>query len=693
MKNILSSPKIIVERLLMILIILAILYFIIACTAAVMTQPFSFDGAINAQVSKELVKNLRYATTYNRINYFDPRIQTGLPVLLPVAILFGLFGISFENGLIVNALYLVLLLLTVLFYLKYCLKISNGFILLFIFFFGGIPELFTYGFGLYGEIPTLFYFLLSVISLYFHHKNKKSIFLFYSGLSIGLGYLTKTVILISLPAFIFVAIFDYFFSNRYRILVYLKNSLWVCFGFCIPILIFETYKLVSLGFSQYLKWWNDQINVILMQAGVKSGFSDTNGLVAKFLNHYDQLAFFLQINKYLLGFLLLILLFLFLAILIYRAKNFLSDKKTTSLKEIIINNDFLVLIIVTLSYFAWWLLITSTQKAWYRRIINGVVLFDICLTIFIFVAYQFVKERIDKSSCIRKIPFTNLLPGLFVVIIFASSVISFLKTGNGRVTFEDSASKLASIQAGLFISTLPSNADMYGYDWWQAPIISFTSDRTFYDLNVETKFTENENSNEKYLVIDSYAYNISDFYYSVLEKYEHQLLFSADNNYIYQLVRRAAPPYLSFSDQEKQQVKLNYYDFRKTVISTDGYIVKNVYLDEKMESGKWAERESAYLLNYKNENLLQVFVIIPSVDKYLSSTGTKKIDVYINHNFIFQYEIIGSGLQEITIPFTIDDPQNYLEVELSSNFNVISEQDTRDLSFIIQAIGTLQNKE
>ena len=398
-----------------ILIALVMVIFIVKCVSVALTDVFSFDGGMNAQVAQNLAGKFAYATNYDSV-LFDQSIQTGLPVILPVAILFMIFGESFAAGLIVNAIYLILLAFAIKYYLKNCLKLNKFLILLAVILLYGTHDLFKFGFGLYGEVPMAFYLVLMLI--YFHKYEDVSNlkFLFMAGLFLGLGFLTKTVILICIPAILFAAIFDFMIKQRFTQGIWsgmkrlFKEYGMFVAGFLGPVLIFEIYKLVSLGVGGYLSWWKGQGVGILLQAGVKKGFSDTNGIYNKFTTHLGLLSSFTCISEVVITFLLLVVLLAFLAILIYGIFLFWRKRVPGDYEKTLFLKDLLILITVSLSYFGWWLLITPTEKAWYRRIFAGCILLEICLVLIVFLL---MKYRLKLAFGQGKIP--NILNSLVTV--------------------------------------------------------------------------------------------------------------------------------------------------------------------------------------------------------------------------------------------------------------------------------------
>ncbi len=660
---------------------IVLVFFTIKCISVVMTSTFSFDGGMNVQVAQNLVSDLAYATSYSGIIEFNRIIQTGSPIILPVALIFKVFGESFENGLIVNAIYIILLVFFMVYYLKYCINLNNYLILLAILLFCGTPQIYFYGFGLFGEIPALSYFILALILLHKYEKKSNSKFLFWAGILIGLSCLSKTVLLISIPAFIFVFFFDYIFKRRFSVKIYIQQYVLLPLGFLVPISIFEFYRLISLGFEVYCRWWSDQFTAVLLQAGLKRGYSDTNGFFNKFVSHLDSLSSYVIVNKNIILFVLLLLLLLFICILIYCIYIHWRKKKIVNGDTYPFSNDLMVLIIVTLSYFGWWLLITPTQKVYYRRIINGYILLELCIVVLIYSLDMFIKKILDRSKV-----GTNKLYGFSTIIIslilLTTSVVNIIKTNNYKISFIDGQKKTSIFEASEFIYTLPSESEFFGYGWWQAPNVAFASGRSFWDI-VDSKKKDNIGiQNENYLIIENM--NENDDYIEILSKYDNKLVFSNKDILIYKIIYRHLFLYPEFKEIERSQVNNNKIDF---TMPNSNIFVRNVYINDKNNSAKFAQRSSGYLLKYNNEKKLKIVTWFPSLSLYYSKQIELKI--YANKVLVKTYEIDHDGFQEFYIPLN-NIVGDTIEVSILCNTEIISKQDYRELSFLIKEMELLK---
>jgi hypothetical protein len=670
------------DNWLSIVIALFMILFIIKCVSIVLTTAFSFDGAIFAQISQNLEKHFEYATNYQG-KLFDPLITTGIPVTLPVAILFLLFGESFAAGLIVNAIYLILLVFVISFYLKKCLKLNNFLILLTIIMLCGTWDLFIDGFGLYGEIPMFFYFMLAVIFLHKHEDTSKSKFLFWSGLFLGLSFLTKTVILICVPALIFAVTFDFMVKRGLTLRMqaglkrFFQDYMMLPAGFLVPVFVFELYKLISLGIAVYIQMWKDQWIYVLERAGVKQGLPDTNGTFAKFITHLNIFSSFVGISKIIIVLMLVVLLISFLAILSYGIYHFWKKRLPEKTEKTLFSNDVLVMITVTLSYFGWWLIIVPTQTAWYRYIFIGYILLEICLVMIVSLLVKFGLTLAPKT---RKIPY--ILYRVFIVgyisLLLVGAGYNFIHTKNYLISFKDSPDKTAVLEAGQYIRNLPKSARIYGYAYFQAPVVAFASGRTFDNLLSNSETLNAGPLNDKYFVVDFYAYYLDpDVYQNILGQYDNRLVFSQGKNSIYQLNSRPLFAYEDFSDSEKRQVSYSKIDFTRDNLDA---FVRNVYVEEKNNFGKWAQEVSGYLFKYNRESTLKIDLWFQNLEKY--DQKPIELRIYANRVLAYYYLVNHEGSNEIIVPLK-NISSDTLEITIACNTRVILEGDDRQLSFFL----------
>lgn len=665
------------EKIIFYFCIVLIIHFSIKCFYISQTETFSFDGAINAQVSQNLIKNFSYSTRYDGGQVFDPSIQTGIPVIFPLALLFTLFGESFEIGLIINAFYCVSLLIAILYFIKYCLKLPNFYSLIFILFFYSTPQIFIYAFGLFGEIPTLFYIFLVIIFLFRFEVTNQQKYLFLSGLSFGLAYLTKTIAFIVFPSLIL--FFLLLFLDRKDLKIKFKKVVFAFIsGVTPPILLFEIFKFSSFKQIQsYLFWWKNQTIGIFQQAGVISGFQDTNGFLQKFTKHLGILSNEINVHVSIIIIILILISFSMMGLLFITIK---KEKKVLRIFPTIVSTKTLIfLFTIALTYFGWWLFITPTQKAWYRRIINGLILVEVSIIIVLFFINAIILKlhRIKKNDNIVKFSSLFLLNLLFLIfLVFTPS-----KLTNYKISFMDSELKKNTEEASILINTLPPQSQFFGFGWWQAPILSFESNKEFYNLDFDVHMSEPGLKNYKYLIIDSFAKKTAENEYSkIFEEFNYQEMFSNDDYEIYKLLERKFHTYRPFSFEEKKLVDNNFIDFSADPVY--GYF-RNVYSDEPNGLGKWSKMYSGYLLKYVGENYLSISIWIPELTRY--EKENLYLDVYMDNLIESSYQLISDGLHEFTIPIKTKY-EDSIEISLFLNGRIKEKVDTRELAFRIISI-------
>ena len=426
------------------------------------TQIPSFDGGMNLQIPVSIVKQGLYAARYDGIELFAGRIQTGAPVLLPVAFFFKIFGIGSLQALMVNVLYVALMFLFI-YLISRELKANRTVVPLMM----GITTL-LWGFlelamGIYGEIPTLALLLGMIFFLLVAEKRKKKRYFVVAGMFYGLAYLTKTVILIAVPALIAVFVSKWLVEKRAKV----KEILLWGSGAVLPVAVFEIYKVCQLGISGYTTFWNRQGGNILMQAGVKEGYADTADLIEKIAVHLGVYSETFNIQ---IGALIAILTFNF----IWFICNVVKKKRL----------DYIDIVeLVAYSYFGWWLLITPTEKAWGRRIIIGVVLLEWISIMKLWQTFEWLlcREKTVDYKNMKAIAETAV--SIFAIVFIICGAVSYSPD-----------SKRGSVELAEVVrqKAQKEQAVICGYGWWQAPVISFYSGIDFRDLGkIEMDQTEN----------------------------------------------------------------------------------------------------------------------------------------------------------------------------------------------------------
>lgn len=436
-----------------ILLAAAVVIYLVRFVQLACTQVPSFDGSMNLQVPVSLVRDGLYATNYGGLFPFARRIQTGAPVLFLIAFVFKIFGIGSTQALLINVFYIGLM---AYFFIQISkeLKVNRTAVVWFL----GVTILIWHfmelSMGIYGEIPALALFLGTVYFLLLSERKGKACYFAAAGVFYGLAYLTKTVILIAVPALIVVFASKWLIEKKMK----LKDILLWAAGAAAPVAVFELYKLAQLGVSHYLVYWSGQSDNILQQAGVKAGYADTANLIEKMGVHLSVFEDYFGIPAE-------VLLILLILNFIWFACRMMKRKKL----------DFVDIIeLVVYSYFGWWLLITPTEKAWGRRIIIGLLLLEWLSSIKIFYFFDWLveKEKLAISREAKAIAETAVC-GFAIIFISLGMQIYNGDAKRGAVNLAEAVRQKADEEQAVFC----------GNGWWQAPTISFYSGVDFADLS------------------------------------------------------------------------------------------------------------------------------------------------------------------------------------------------------------------
>lgn len=600
----------------------------------------SFDGAMNLQVPLQLLESGKYMTSYDGGIIFDPRIQTKMPVLIPIYILWKLFGVSTTSALVVNAAYMCLMM-----YATYKICRELGFekqlSMIPVMLLTVIPSIWTYGFGIYGEIPTAALFLMSVLYLIKSEKSEKQYLEFLlAGIYFSLAFLNKTVILIAVPALAVVFIYKIFIDKKTKFTsLILGGTAFIC-----PIIVAELYHIAQLGdLQQYLTGLKSEFFDVGRQAGVSAGFSDTLNIFEKIWTHLEIL------SKESILFHPILIVLILVAIFIAWIYLCCTRKKITY---------FSVIVLVMFSYFGWWLAITTTQKAWYRRIIIGVIL--------LFIVSCVVSFYYAKSEKIRRI---LVYIGLAVGIVISTHHIIEANTFNKELKTEviQLADKVKEI------SKENENAKFYGYGWYQAPAVSLCAETEFWNL-----YNSKIENDCAYLVLDKDSYaGASSGIESILRCFETELVLKNSYGAIYKIGDLNYEGYTGESELE---------DVPKTEIATMGYYNEEGYSGiigihgfEGDPNARWSSPNLEILLNNPGCDTLKVSLNVVALEKMNNDKLT--LYFYVDDVLVSEEEITSNGGYTFTLSGEQVAKEGIRNIRILADSYVKTTEDSRLLSF------------
>ncbi len=640
----------------------ALLAYTAIWTASIaLTEGVSFDGAMNAHVSKNLADSGEYRTSYGDNRPFDHRIQTGVPYLAPLALVYRIAGVSLESTLTVNAVYLFLLIAlstcyTAVISKKPLLAPLPGCLMLLI---PGLPE---HAFGGYGEIPMFFFLLASAFSLSRLRETARLRWAVSFGTSLSLAYLTKTVALIALPAVLAIALADATIFKQFK----RAQMIAACIAFAVPVALFEAFKLAQLGGSSYFHWWQVQSGFIFLQAGVASGLSDTAGLASKLHRHWSLLLGYFHLNT----------LPFFAAMLLIAA--LLSRSFLRAVRKLE-SPDYGVWLLAGIggAYFAWWLGITPTEKAWARRILAAMMIIQFLggLTI-IRLALIAVRRRSGVARTIAAI--CALALGI---------ALSYPGTGQWvrlAIRIHDSPMKTSIVEAVATLKKLSQDGGtFFAYGWWQNPLLSLLSNVEMQDLS-RLSGTFSSTAEPRYFVADYYVNNLDRSEVTrVLDSLGHEQVYAGRYAHVYKL---HDPPGIGAANEPAVVRKpLN-------ILADDSDTFQGMHRFEASNRGRWLTRNCSFKLQLEADAKLNLELFVPDLSRYAGSR--LEMEAFANNKQVLHYVFDYAGLHIITIPVAREAGGSRSEVRLHFSSQIADlTKDRRQLCALLKRADILEERK
>lgn len=607
----------------------------------------SFDGAMNLQVPKSLLESGKYMTTYDGGILFDGKIQTRMPVLLPILILWSIFGVHVSLAILVNIIYIYLLLFAVWIICKEvggCKELGYCLLMLIVI----TPYFEEFALGIYGEIPTLALFLLSIVMLIKSEKSENKIRLYgFSGMFYSLACLNKTVILIAVPSFLFIFFIKLLWDKSVRIR---EIGIWFL-AYLVPIALFEIFHLVQMGFDAYVNGWKSELLDIVQQAGVVEKYEDTPNIFVKFWTHIN---IFCEDFSFKPGAVIFVLFMC--ALFVYWAYRFFKKKE---------HSYYNIVFLVMCSYFGWWTIISTTAMAWPRRILIGVILLELVVIEDIQVYFNKKKNFILKN-----------------IVFMCMAVLFLLVTVNRCINIDrESKKEIENLSETIKEIDASEDATFYGFGWWQAPVVSFFSGVNFDNIENVSRLPENS-----YLVVDYYAkYLAQEELNGWLQKYHTELIDIQGDHYLYKISPLSVEK-LEFSSVFDEN---DYSDVVKhTYEASEEYeYISGVYEYEEDNNSRWASPEVELLLNKKaDSNTLNLRITVVGIENM--TTAQPVLYVLLDNEIIQKVYLYSAGQLDVSIAL----PEEQLtagvkDIRLFLDGKLINDNgDIRDLAYLLDSV-------
>ena len=464
-----------------IIIVVFIILFFWEGVNGVTTTWIPFDSAYNATVAANLARHGEYRVSYPAEILFYRKITTGVPLIVPTAIVYKLFGISSITTASVSLIYGVLSILLINYLLFKCLPqkkksvrlaaLLTVLLVLINDFFRAISCM------LIGEIGAVFFILISSALLLRHFETEKQIYAIEAGAFLAFAFLTKNIVIFLIVTFCGLMIFEIVVMHS----IHLKSFICYLLGFIVGFITMDSYKFIVLGgWDNYLKWWIEEWDELMSQS---SGIDMTLSVSEK-INTLDTI--FIGCNKYFCVGMILLPIFIYGIRVIVNLKN----------RNWKISNEMLLMMFLGVggsSMLVFYLLLGGRVLGFPRRMAINLICLYLFITYFVVGLICEILKLVKKEYSNRRKWILQTATMIFVastIIIGAFPLGTLIKTT--ELYLEKSEKQYVVELMDVFleeIDELEDDAVLFCSGWWQEPNVSLFLDRKLVDINSHVEVT------------------------------------------------------------------------------------------------------------------------------------------------------------------------------------------------------------
>lgn len=451
-------------------ITLPVLVVFIVTSVSFYSTPLNYDEAYNLQVSAHLAKEGTYSTNGSVFDGtpkpFDPYISTGPTLLLPIALVFKIFGVDvWQFRIVLNIIYLGFCIVVVWVVSKATKRrkvttlesyLYGNFALLLCLAFLGNAIVGQYGYlfsTALGEPLGLFFIVLSILLLQYGKVRS-------AALVLGLAVLTKLLLVLLVPFFLV----GLFINNKLGLVGKLKHTMITALLIAAPSVLFEVYKFISFGLdpSQYLTNVKEFIKFFKVGGGDPSVAITPLSIMidrTKSLLTVDYSQF--NLTSMIIAGLILLAVF---RLIVFCFKTDIFKRAKASMAGI--NFPVIYVVFGTLIWFGWWLVVSGSPLTRYALI-------PVTLLIITCVSLMYAKRPAGKFELLAIIAITILLSIVTIINNKTKTTLSSQRESSAKV-----------IKAF-------GDRQLYHFDWWQNPEVQFLTNKTSipYDFDSIPKTT------------------------------------------------------------------------------------------------------------------------------------------------------------------------------------------------------------
>jgi len=447
LKDLYHQSLIILIKNKQIMLVFCLLYLLLVLIS--FNIPLGFDDSYYLLVAKNLALKGFYGTNEA---IFDPNIATGFPLIGTIALSFKLLTVGTLQVRIITIGYFIGLLAS-LFYLSksnglstYKLAFSSIILYVIICLFSIKNYLYPV-FNSFGEILSIFFFIISLIFIDKTYKHKTISYAILSGLFLGLSISTKYIMLVAAFSS-FSASLIFLLTNKNKLKLF-RLGATACLFMIIPELLFQTYHFLISGFNNFAsELYNSMLHYKIIDQE-RYEFPQTGN------NFYDH-SYIFNLNHYV--FFAPVVVFIFSSIVILY-----GFKK----REYILLN----LGIFVFTNYVWWFFISHNVLIMHLFLGTSILAY-----IFAFIILRIFQRILNKKVAKNKLYILLMLTILATFSQFSFSVFYSNLNFKSKSLYTKEQKNVAD-----FVNKL-SDSNLYYGKFDSAPEISFLTAKNFVHL-------------------------------------------------------------------------------------------------------------------------------------------------------------------------------------------------------------------
>lgn len=442
-------------------------------TWVALRTPVNFDGAMNLQLAQYLAHNGSYSRFYHVLVEFPPEVKTNGPFIFLAAASIAAVGDNQLGVQLANLLFVAGTAAVVhhLFRHWEWFAVAAPTLTLLL-----LPQPFLFGLAGLGEIPAIFFLLLGLVLLYdglLTGDSRRALRLAsIAFLAVGLAITTKTFMAGSLPA-VAVAAGALIVVTRVPAWKVLARVPLILVG---P-LLFELYRLISLGSSGYGDWWDGEWESVSYQAGIDSSRDQAppRGFIRTLADrlHIWSERVELPAEFVIVG---LVVTGLLVVLLVAGIRRLPRGPELTRTAIV----PMLSLGVLVGTYAAWWIFVVPEAKAWTRRLYPALVAQNLVLLLLLCTLASIIHAAWGRRDRLVAVAGASLLS---VAVVLGLMAFHYIPDRVDRIVSTDTASLDSVVEAAEFLRSSPDSR-FFGEGWWSAPVVSLMADRGLYDLEI-----------------------------------------------------------------------------------------------------------------------------------------------------------------------------------------------------------------